>query len=208
MKSILCYGDSLTWGYNPTDASRYPQDARWPGILERELEGRARVIEEALNGRTVATDEPARPNRNGLAMLPPLIETHAPLDIVIIMLGSNDCAPAYGLTPGEIAMDCASLIRVTRSSLAGSGGGTTKILLIAPPPFGTLDPLSALFYAGGEATSQGLAAAYATIALSFDCLFLDAAQVTNASALDGVHLDPPEQRKLAMAIKNIVQPLL
>ena len=208
MKSILCYGDSLTWGYNPTDASRYPQDARWPGILERELEGRARVIEEALNGRTVATDEPASPNRNGLAMLPPLIETHAPLDIVIIMLGSNDCAPAYGLTPGEIAMDCASLIRVTRSSLAGSGGGTPKILLIAPPPFGTLDPLSALFYAGGEATSQGLAAAYATIALSFDCLFLDAAQVTNASALDGVHLDPPEQRKLAMAIKNIVQPLL
>jgi lysophospholipase L1-like esterase len=208
MKSVLCYGDSLTWGYNPKDASRHPPNARWPGLLESELEGRARVIEEALNGRTVATDEPSRPNRNGLAMLPPLLEAHAPLDIVIIMLGSNDCAPAYGLTPGKIAMDCASLIRVTRSSLAAPGGGAPEILLIAPPPFGLLDPLSALFYAGGEATSQGLAEAYATIAQSFGCMFLDAAQVTHASALDGVHLDPPEQRKLALAVKNIVQPLL
>ena len=208
MKSILCYGDSITWGYKPQDATRYLPHQRWPGILQQELVGRARVIEEALNGRTVASDEAERPHRNGLAMLPPLLEAHAPLDIVVIMLGTNDCAPCYKLTPGQIAMNCAGLIRAVKASLAGPGGGEPQTVLIAPPLLGTLSPLSALFYAGGEPVSRGLADAYRTIASSFNCLFLDAAQVAEASKADGVHLDPEGQRKLAMAVKTIVEPLL
>lgn len=181
---------------------------RWPCILEQSLDGRAHVIEEALNGRTVATDELVRPNRNGLAMLPSLLESHAPLDIVVIMLGTNDCAPTYRLTPGEIALGCSGLIRAVRSSLAGPNGGAPEILLIAPPPYGDLSPLLALFYAGGEATSRRLAETYRMIASSFDCLFLDAAQTVEASDTDGVHLDPAAQRKLALAVKEIVEPLL
>ena len=207
-KSILCYGDSITWGYNPKDGTRFPAEDRWPRALEQALNGRARIIEEALNGRTVATDEPSRPNRNGLAMLPPLIEAHAPLDIVLIMLGTNDSAPCYGLTAGKIATNCASLIRTVRSCLAGVGFTAPAIVLMAPPPLGMLSAEMALFYAGGEVTSQGLADAYRTIAQSFDCHFFAAGETVQASAIDGVHLDPPEQRKLALAVKAIVEPLL
>jgi lysophospholipase L1-like esterase len=89
MKTILCYGDSLTWGYNPADATRYPFEQRWPGVLQAELGSEVRVIEEALNGRTAATDSWVQPNRNGRAMLGPLLESHAPLDWVIVMLGTT-----------------------------------------------------------------------------------------------------------------------
>ncbi|HSD92768.1 MAG TPA: SGNH/GDSL hydrolase family protein [Methyloceanibacter sp.] len=207
-KSILCYGDSITWGYDPRDGSRFPREARWPGVLEAALQGRARVIEEGLNARTVATDEPSRPNRNGLAMLPPLLESHAPLDVVAIMLGTNDSAPCYGLTSGKIAMNCAALIRTVNASLAGPGGATPRTLLIAPPPLGSLSAEMSLFYAGGEPTSQGLAAAYRTIAQRFDALFLDAGQVTKVSAADGVHLDPDGQRALGLAVAKLLEPLL
>jgi len=200
-KSILCYGDSITWGYNPKDGSRLPPEDRWPRVLEAELQGRARVVEEGLNGRTVATDEPSRPYRNGLALLPPLLEAHAPLDAVIIMLGTNDSAPCYGLSAGRIAMNCAGLIRAVQ---AAPSGAACKLLLIAPPPLGALSPEMALLYAGGEAVSRGLADAYATVAARFNCLFLDAGKVAEASKIDGVHLDPPEQRKLALAVRDVV----
>jgi lysophospholipase L1-like esterase len=71
MKTILCYGDSITWGYDPRDGSRYPFEQRWPGVLQAELAGRARIVEEGLNGRTVATDGWLLPNRNGRTMLVP-----------------------------------------------------------------------------------------------------------------------------------------
>jgi lysophospholipase L1-like esterase len=207
-KSILCYGDSITWGYNPKDGTRFSPDDRWPCILEQALDGRARVIDEALNGRTVATDDPSHPNRNGLAMLSPLLEAHAPLDVVLIMLGTNDSAPSYGLTPGRIAMNCSALIRTVRSTLPGIGFAAPAIVLMAPHPLGALSAEMALFYAGGEATLHSLAEAYRTTAKYFGCHFFDAGAVVQASVVDGVHLDPPEQRKLGLAVKEIVEPLL
>jgi lysophospholipase L1-like esterase len=161
-KSILCYGDSITWGYNPKDGTRFSPEDRWPRILEQALDGRARVIEEALNG----------------------------------------------LTPGRIAMNLSALIRTLRSTLPGIGFAAPAIVLMAPPLLGTLSAEMALFYAGGQATSRGLADAYRTVAQSFGCHFFDAGAVVQASAVDGVHLDPPEQRKLALAVKEIVEPLL
>ena len=207
-KSILCYGDSITWGYDPKDGSRLPPEDRWPRVLENALQGRARVVEEGLNARTVATDEPSRPNRNGLALLPPLLEAHAPLDIVIIMLGTNDSAPCYRLTAGEIAMDCAALIRAVNAGPAAPGGGAPRTILVAPPPLGLLSAEMALFYTGGEATSRGLAAAYRTIAEARGAVFFDAGQVSQASAADGVHLDAQGQRQLGLALKDVVEPLL
>jgi len=207
-KTILCYGDSITWGYNPNDGTRFSPKDRWPCILEQALDGRARVIDEALNGRTVATDDPSHPHRNGLAMLSPLLEAHAPLDIVLIMLGTNDSAPSYGLTPGRIAMNCSALIRTVRSTLPGIGFASPAIVLMAPPLLGALSAEMALFYAGGETTSKGLADAYRTTAEYFGCHFFDAGAAVQASATDGVHLDPQEQRKLALAVKDIVEPLL
>jgi len=207
-KSVLCYGDSITWGYNPVDGSRFAPETRWPRVLEEALQARARVVEEGLNGRTAATDDPSRPNRNGLAMLPPLLEAHAPLDIVIIMLGTNDSAPCYGLTAGRIAMNCGALLRAVNGGLAGPGGAAPQTILIAPPPLGSLSAEMALLYAGGQATSRGLAETYATIAARFGALFLDAGQVTKVSTVDGVHLDPEGQTQLGSAVAKVVAPLL
>lgn len=137
-KSILCFGDSITWGYNPKDGTRFSPEHRWPRALEAALQGRAHVIEEALSGRTIATDDPSRPYRNGMAMLPPLLEGHAPLDMVAIMLGTNDSAPFYGLDPGRIAMDSMAMIRAVSASQTGPGGSAPKMVLIAPPPLGSL----------------------------------------------------------------------
>ena len=206
-KSILCYGDSISWGYNPNDGTRFGPADRWPRVLETALNGSAQIVEEGLNGRTVATEDPSRPNRNGLAMLAPLLESHAPLDAVVIMLGTNDSAPCYGLSPGRIATNCGALIRAVSASLAGPGGTIPKTVLIAPPVLGALSAEMALLYAGGQATSRGLAAAYRTTADWYGAAYFDAEQVAKVSAVDGVHLDSDGQRQLGLAVSKVVESL-
>lgn len=207
-KSILCFGDSITWGYDPENGTRFPFEDRWPRVLEATLQGRARVVEEGLNGRTVATEEPSRPYRNGISMLPPLLESHAPLDVVVFMLGTNDSAPCYGLDAGRIAFNCAALIRAVRASLAGPKDTIPKTVLIAPPPLGSLSAEMALFYSGGQTTSRGLASAYRTTAERFDVAFLDAGEITKVSTADGVHPDREGQHTLGLAVSKVVERLL
>jgi len=204
----MCYGDSLTWGFNPADGSRYPFEQRWPGVLQNELGSGVRVIEEALNGRTAATDSWVLPNRDGRAMLGPLLESHAPLDWVILMLGTNDVGPTYRLTASEVAFGCATLVWTVQKSQAGPGGAAPEILLIAPPRLGELSGLMELFFKGAEATSSGLAHAYQTVAEACRCHFLDASSIVQASKLDGVHLDPAGQRALASEVKKVVTGIL
>lgn len=207
-KSILCFGNSITWGYNPKDGTRFPPEDRWPRALEAALQGRAHVIEEALSGRTIATDDPSRPYRDGMAMLPPILESHAPLDVVAVMLGTNDSAPFYGLDAGRIAMDCMAMVRAVSASQVGPGSSAPKMVLIAPPPLGSLSSEMALMYSGGQGTSRGLAATYRTVADRFGTAFFDASEVVKVSAVDGVHLDPEGQRALGLGLSKIVEPLL
>ena len=103
-KTVLCYGDSITWGFNPTDGSRFSFEQRWPGVLQAALGTGYRIVEEGLNGRTVATDSWGLPHRDGRAMLGPMLGSHAPLDWVIILLGTNDCGPSYHRDVSEIAL--------------------------------------------------------------------------------------------------------
>ena len=90
MKNILCFGDSNTWGYEPLVARRYPADVRWPGVLQNSLGSDYRVIEEGLNGRTTFINEDERPLRSGSDVLPIILESHRPLNLVVVMLGTND----------------------------------------------------------------------------------------------------------------------
>ncbi|MGH8069713.1 MAG: SGNH/GDSL hydrolase family protein [Candidatus Entotheonellia bacterium] len=204
----MCYGDSLTWGYNPRDGTRYEFDQRWPGVLQGELGSGFRVIEEALNGRTTVTESWLLPNRSGRVMLGPLLESHAPIDLCILMLGTNDVGPSYHLTASEVAFGCLALIWTMQKSQAGPAGGAPEILLIAPPPLGEVSGLMELFYNGGEEASRALAKAYKTVADASGCHFLDASKYLEVSKIDGVHLDPPAHRTLAMEIKKMVTPML
>lgn len=208
MKSILCFGDSITWGYNPVDATRLPAEHRWPRILAEALGPGHEVIEEGLNGRTLAVEDPFRPDRGGLAKLPFILESHAPLEAVIIMLGTNDCAPCYKLSAGEIALACARLIATVKQSLAGPGGASPVTMLVSPPLMGELEPTIGLFYDGGQVLCADLAEIYRLVTQSLGTAYLNAAEIVRADEPDGVHLGPEGQRKLALAVKNVIAPLL
>jgi len=204
MKTILCYGDSITWGFNPADGSRFPFEQRWPGVLQATLGSSYRIIEEGLSGRTVATDSWILPHRDGRAMLSPLLESHAPLDWVIILLGTNDCGPTYHRDVGDIAFGCATLLWTVQKSYAGPGGAAPQMLLVSPPPFGKFSPFMELFFRGCESTGQGLAAAYATVAEACGARFLDASKILPPGPVDGVHPDAAGQRQLGVAIAKVL----
>jgi lysophospholipase L1-like esterase len=87
VKRILCYGDSNTWGYDPVTQERFDKNERWTGQLSQMLGGNYDVIEEGLNGRTTVWDDPIEGYKNGRDYLIPCLESHKPLDLVIILLG-------------------------------------------------------------------------------------------------------------------------
>jgi lysophospholipase L1-like esterase len=163
-----------------------------------------RVIEEGLSGRTVATDSWILPHRDGRSMLGPLLESHAPLDWVIILLGINDCGPTYRRDASEIAFGCATLLWTVQKAFAGPKGGVPQMLLISPPPFGKFSPFMELFFRGGEETARGLAAAYATVAEACGARFLDAASILPPGPVDGVNPDANGHRQLGEAIGKLI----
>jgi lysophospholipase L1-like esterase len=133
-RTILCFGDSNTWGYPPGGGERLPRDIRWPGALQRLLGKGYHVIEEGLNGRTATVEHPWVEGRSSRPYLLPCCRSHAPLDLVIIFLGTNDLGDRYQLSAADIAQACASLVRVVRAADCGRGSGTLPVLLVCPPP--------------------------------------------------------------------------
>jgi len=120
MRTVLCYGDSNTWGCEPGTGARYPRDVRWPGLLQAALGDAWHVVEEGLGGRTATLDSPIMPGKNGLEYLIPCLASHAPLDAVVIFLGTNDMADRYSLSAMEVAR-CAGRLAadVRRVPVAG-----------------------------------------------------------------------------------------
>ena len=207
MRTVLCYGDSNTWGSDPATRQRFGPDVRWPGVLARALGAEYRVIEEGLNGRTTIWDDPIEPHRNGKTYLPPCLESHQPLDLVVIMLGTNDLKQRFGHSASDIAQAAASLGQITRRIARTADGAPAQVLLVAPPPVSTLTDLDQMF-AGASATSRDFARYYRLEAARQECAFLDAGQVVISSDLDGIHLDVGEHRKLGDAVAAEVRRLV
>ncbi|MBZ0284818.1 MAG: SGNH/GDSL hydrolase family protein [Anaerolineae bacterium] len=212
MKTILCYGDSNTWGCPPmTDFNgvpRYGTDIRWGSVLRTALGRDYWVIEEGLNGRTTVWDDPVEGEyRNGKTYLYPCLRSHAPLDLVIVMLGTNDLKTRFNLTPYDIASGAGSLVDLIQRSESGINGTAPQVLLICPPPVAKLT-LFADMFAGAEAKSRQLAPHYQRIAQAHDCAFLDAGTVITSSDRDGIHFEPEEQQKLGHAVAAKVRQLL
>jgi lysophospholipase L1-like esterase len=211
MKSILCYGDSNTWGcvplQGPEPASRFPPATRWPGVLRRELGDGYWIVEEGLNGRTTVWDDPLEPHRNGRDLLLPMLLTHQPLDLVIIMLGTNDLKRRLGGSAREIAEGAGMLADVVAGSGSGPVGAAPRTLLVCPPPVAHLDMLADEFEGATEKSHQ-LAGHYAAIAVARSCAFFDAGSVISSSDVDGIHLDELEHLGLGQAIAAYVRPLV
>lgn len=203
MQQILVYGDSLSWGIVPGTRERFPFEQRWPGVLEHALNQsgrRIRVIEECLNGRRTAFDDPFKPGRNGLVGIAQKIESHSPLALVIVMLGTNDFQSMHPHTAWHAAAGIDAIVSAIRSAPIEPGMPVPRILLVAPPLMDVPRAEMADKFAGAPAKATGLAAAIERIAADRSCRFFDAGTVIGSSHVDGVHLDGDQHVALGQAI--------
>ena len=200
VKTILCYGDSITWGYNPKDGTRFEYFQTWPGVMEKILGSGYKVITEAITGRTTCWDLPYAPYRNGKEYLPMLMESHSPLDLVIVMLGLNDLMKLVGKSADESAWGLLSLVRIILSPVFG--GVPPKILIIAPPTIGKMSAMNNMAYEGMEKESKKLARCYRTIAKESKSEFMDSNEYIKVSNIDGVHPLSDQYKILGEAIAN------
>ena len=206
MKTVLCYGDSNTWGYDPATRTRYPPDVRWTGVLATRLGDEYRVIEEGLNGRTTRWDDPIETGRNGLTYLRPCIESHQPLDLIVIMLGTNDLKHRFNVSASDIAQSAAGLAELAWRLAHAPDGSRAKVLLVAPPAVTTLTEFDQMFDGAREKSRQF--SRYYRLAAGWHHLpFFDAGAVIVSSEKDGIHFDSEEHCKLGAALADEVQRL-
>jgi lysophospholipase L1-like esterase len=217
---IVAYGDSITYGWvpNPNPPSkRYDFDDRWPGALQKALGSNYQVIEEGLDGRTTDAADPGATitgaQLDGAAYLQPCLASHLPVDLVVIMLGTNDLKPVFNRTPLRIAIGAAHLIDLVNT--LNGGVGTTyknpKVLLICPPPLNPSiesGPIFGPMFNGGVEKSRQLPELYEAVAKMGGAGFLSAGSVISTDGADGLHLTAESERKLGTAIAEKVKEIL
>ena len=221
-KRILVFGDSNSWGWIPkatgVPSERYPPEQQWPKVMQGLLGNDYEVVVDALSGRTTDAPDPGAPITgaalDGSAYLPAAIAAHFPLDLVVIMLGTNDTKAVFKRSPFQIALGAGKLVGIVQSSGNMFGAGSysypaPKVLLVAPPPLGKPTVFSRVFEGDvGVERSKGLAAAYRKIAEAADVSFFDAGSVIQTDGSDGVHLSGETQRRLGGAITEKVSTIL
>jgi lysophospholipase L1-like esterase len=211
MHHILVYGDSLSWGIIPETRKRLKFEDRWPGVMEASLIGEGwpvRVIEDCLNGRRTVWDDPFKAGRNGLQGLAQRIEIHSPLELVIIMLGTNDFQVMHQNNAWLSAQGIAALVSAIRTAPIEPGMPVPPVLVVAPPPFDSPRGVLAPKFEGAAQKSAGLADAYRIACKQLGCNFFDAGSITTTSAVDGIHLDLDQQAKLGTALADEVSEIL
>lgn len=208
MKRIVCFGDSNTWGYNPSTSMRHAFDRQWTTLMEQTLGSAYQVIPEGLNGRTTVWPDPIEEYKCGKDHIVPCVKSHQPFDLLIIMLGTNDLKKRFSVTAFDIAEGARTLVRLARStSDVYVGVSPPEILLVAPPPLGPLTRFASMFEDGGE-KSKSFGTEYARVAEEESCHFLDAGAHVRSSAVDGVHFDESELPGLASALAEKVRSIL
>lgn len=208
MPSILCYGDSNTWGAPPAlpgeDIERYSPGQRWPGVLSQQLGEDYQIYEHGLSGRTTCYRDPVQgAHLCGRDHLPVSLATCAPLDLVILMLGTNDLKRRFNASAAMIANNVGTLVELTRAF----SGEDLPILVICPPPARAVDlPRDA--FAGAAKRSVGLAQEFARMATELDVALLDAGEFVVSSEVDGIHLDANAHRMLGEVIADKVRQII
>ena len=211
MPNLMCFGDSNTHGTPPIVTrgvyARFDTATRWTCVAARALGPAWHLAEEGLPGRTAQYDDPVMgAHMNGRTGLRIALETHGPLDVMTLMLGTNDVKTRFATTPELVAAGIAGLLDVAQSMEMQARHSGFKILLICPPPVVETGPIKVEFW-GGAARSQALAPLLAELARSRGVGFLDAGQVIEVSPVDGVHFDEAAHAKLGAAVAEAVAAL-
>jgi len=208
MRTVLCYGDSNTWGSIPMthleDRRRFGIGERWPGILRQQLGDDWHVVEEGLPGRTICRDDPVEgSDRNGLTYLLPCLHSHRPLDFVVLKLGTNDLKARFGASAAQIADGLHALVEIVNAN-SRLDGKPPRLLIVCPAPILDVGPLRAMFF-GGSLKSRQFGALYGAVASQHDALFLDAGAVISSSSIDGIHLEKDAHAIIGGEVAKIVR---
>lgn len=206
---ILCYGDSNTWGRTPDRKSRYTSDVRWTGQLQNLLGSGYDIIEEGLGGRTVNLDHPSYFGRNGKNYLMPCLQSHSPLDVVIIMLGTNDLKLFFDSTPESIKGGLSELVDDVYEYSTKLDGGRPEVILISPVYIEPDAPRFMEFYKEDYPYSSGgmskkLSPSIEKLCNERSLHFIDAALSAKIGE-DGLHLDLESNQRLAQVIHDKVK---
>ena len=210
-KTIVCYGDSNTYGFNPKNGTRYPRNVRWTGRLAELLGDAYHVVEEGCNGRTTVFDDPMEGWKNGLCYIKPCLNSHKPVDIVILMLGSNDLKRTFHASTEDISNGVKRLVEEINDFADSKQNFRPKIILVSPPVIGPEITSSSFAYAFDETAiqrSKEFANQYMQVAQSCNCAFVDAAEYVTSSEIDGLHLSEAAHGALAVALKQAVEELI
>ena len=214
-KHIICFGDSNTHGYcaDPGDCAdgggRFNENERWTKLLQKSLGGEFEVIEEGLSGRTTCFEDPIQEGLRGLDYLTPCLKSHEPVDLLILMLGTNDCKERFGASAYCISLGLARLVKKARTTECW-GGKTPNILVIAPVPMGEgvmQSPAAASMGPGSVEKSRLLAGYYQQQCGLLGCHFLDA-EGCQCNRIDYMHLTKEGHRQLAQRLAEVVPALL
>ena len=205
-RTILCYGDSNTWGAVPgLVKERFPISTRWPGAMFKLLRTDYSIIEEGLCGRTSVFDDPIEGafgvNRNGLTLLGATLASHAPLDLVIIMLGVNDLKHRFAATSDDIAAGVGVLVEKVRSTRFGpKGDGPPEVLVVCPPTIWEVETAFGPIFKGGREKSLALPGAFAKMAKQAGVPILFAEDFIQTDPVDGIHLSAESHGILAQEL--------
>ena len=199
MKRILCYGDSNTFGTGPMPALGsdpiHPKHVRWAGVMQADLGADWDVVVEGLPGRTTVFDDPVEGEyRNGLRSFRAILESHRPIDLLIIKLGTNDLKQRFNLGPQDVALGIARLLKE-----AAKLEIVARSLVICPAPVKERGDLAEIFR-GAEARTLGLPAQVERFARENGAEFLDAGAHIEVDDLDGVHLSAEAHGTLGRAV--------
>ena len=211
MKSVLVYGDSLVWGRNAYNRDRHKYEDRWPSVLGESLKN-VKVWEAGLGGRTTNLNFPGLPGRNGLKYLPVALLQAAPLDLVILALGTNDPFAKVGRKPQDTANAMRSLIKVIKDLPTAQGSSVPnkpppKVMIVSPP---NCLPLSSVTGEGFPELDEltrwlpELTKLYCELAIEQDTYFADVAKFCEPDPVDGLHLDARNTKKLGVGIAKIL----
>lgn len=209
-RTILTFGDSNTHGTPPIVTrgtyARHDATARWPQVMAATLG--CTLIEEGLPGRTACavTDPEMGAHMNGHLGLRIALESHGPIDVLTIMLGTNDCKAHFGLTPDGIAAGIAGLLAIACGEPMQTRHGGFKVLLVCPPPILEQGPIAQVFL-GAATKSLALPPLYRTLAQTWNAGFLDAGDHIAVSPQDGVHYNAASHLALGQAVARAIDEL-
>ncbi len=214
-RTILCYGDSNTWGliaesadYETMTIKRYPRSVRWPGLLQTLMGDRYYVVEEGLNGRTTNLDYHVQPDRNGKTYLPACLYSHAPIDLVVILLGGNDLKSYFNRSADDICQGILDLIDLIQSTTYGPNMKEAPKILIVSQPIPLViceefrDYNGNLVFKDAIRRAELMVRLYSKLSREKDCFFLDISSDVRPTDIDGMHLDENGHKKLALLVQK------